>query len=298
MKAWLSKKIPLLGLIGTLKYYILVEGYYRLLALLDWRCGVLQHRRTTPLIVSLTAIPERYNKLHLCIESLLQQSIKPDHIILWLSDKKIDLPKKLTKLTKRGLEIRYCEDIRSYRKIIYTLEEYPTAIIVTADDDVLYPKKWLGGLYEAHKAEPNVIHCHRSHHIKINSDGTLRPYKSWRFSPKKPEPGSLLTFPTGVSGVLYPPNSLYKDTTNKNLFTELAPTADDVWLKSMSILNNTLCQNTGIYKHEFTQIKGTQAKALWRENTKKDMNDIQIKAVWDYFDLYSHTPINQATGPS
>ncbi|MEZ0123226.1 MAG: hypothetical protein AB9Q17_13465 [Candidatus Reddybacter sp.] len=292
MKNYLLKKAPLLGLIGTLKYYITVEGYYRLISLLDFRSGVTIVERTTPIVVSLTAIPERYNKLHLCIESLLQQNIKPDHIILWLSDENIPLPKSLTRLSKRGLEIRYCEDIRSYTKIVYTLGDHPRALVITADDDLFYPKKWLSGLYNAYKVEPNVIHCHRAHQMTFKPKGKLDDYKKWVFCSQEPTPASFLIFPTGAGGVLYPPNALDKRAVNKKLFTALAPTADDVWLKAMSILNKTKCRNTGIYQHEFTQIKGTQKKALWRENTENDMNDKQIKAVWGYFDIYSFFPIN------
>lgn len=42
----------------------------------------------------------------------------------------------------------------------------------------------------------------------------------------------------GVGGVLYPPNSLYCDITNENLFMELAPTNDDIWFWLMAVLNN------------------------------------------------------------
>lgn len=295
MKDYILKKIPALGHIGTLKYYITTEAYYRLISLFSQRSGVTKDERKTPVIVSLTAIPERYNKLHLCIESLLRQDRKPDRVILWLSDDSIPLPKKLTKLCKRGLEIRYCEDIRSYRKIIYTLEDYPKALVVTADDDLFYPKKWLSALHDAYKVEPGVIHCHRSHQMTFDSGGKLDDYKKWGFCSQESCYASPLTFPTGAGGVLYPPGTLNKNVINKKLFLQLAPTADDVWLKAMSILNKTKCRNTGIYKHEFTQIKGTQKRALWRENTEQDMNDKQIKAVWDYFDIHSHFPENQAT---
>ena len=43
----------------------------------------------------------------------------------------------------------------------------------------------------------------------------------------------------GVGGVLYPPNLLYKDVTDKNIFLNLCPANDDIWFWAMAVLNNT-----------------------------------------------------------
>lgn len=56
--------------------------------------------------------------------------------MLWLSDTDKKIPSSLQNLTKRGLEIKYCKDIRSYTKIFYTLKEFPNALVVTSDDDI------------------------------------------------------------------------------------------------------------------------------------------------------------------
>jgi hypothetical protein len=87
--------------------------------------------------------------------------------------------------------------------------------------------------------------------------------------------------------VLYAPGMLNTEVTNEKLFTRLCPTADDVWLKAMSLLNNYSCKKISRHKTSFTQIKGTQTKALWKENTAAGAakNDDQIKVVFDYFNL-------------
>jgi hypothetical protein len=276
-----------IGLLGTIKYYLWIEFYYRYLAFFGTRIGVTDIKRNPPLIISLTSIPERYNKLHLCIEALLRQSIKPDHLILWLSDTDTKIPNSLQNLTKRGLEIRFCKDIRSFKKIIYTLIEFPSALIVTADDDTFYPSTWLEALFLAYQKEPEFIHCHRAHLITKNSEGTIKRYKEWKFCAEGIEYPSLLLFPTGEGGVLYAPGMLNKEVTNEKLFTSLCPTQDDVWLKAMSLLNNNYCKKISRQKTSFTQIKGTQKKALWKENTAAGAvkNDDNIKAVFDYFNL-------------
>jgi len=277
----------LISLLGTIKYYVLIESYYRCLAFFGTRSGVIDAKRNPPLIISLTSIPERYNKVHLCIEALLRQSIKPDHLILWLSDTATKIPSSLQNLTKRGLEIRSCKDIRSFKKIIYTLKEFPNALIVTADDDIFYPSTWLEELFSAYQKEPGLIHCHRAHLITKNSDGTIKKYKEWKYCADGIEGPSHLLFPTGEGGVLYAPGMLNIEVTNEKLFTRLCPTADDVWLKAMSLLNNYSCKKISPQKTSFTQIKGTQTKALWKENTAEGAvkNDNQIKLVFEYFNL-------------
>lgn len=274
--------------LGTLKYYIFVELYYRLLARFNSRIGVSDKKRTPPLIVSLTSFNERFNKLHLCIESLLQQSIKPDRLILWLSYAEKDrIPPTITRLSDRGLEIKFCEDIRSYKKIIFALLEFPEALIATADDDIFYPKTWLADLYLSYQKEPQFIHCHRAHLMTKTQQGSLKPYKEWKFCANGIQGPSLLLFPTGEGGVLYAPNMLNQQVTNVDLFRELCPTADDVWLKAMSLLNAIPCKKIAANSKSFIQIKGTQSKALWKENTEQNKNDIQINSVFEHFSLYS-----------
>ena len=49
-----------------------------------------------------------------------------------------NLPRDLLKLRSFGLTIDWCENLRSYKKLIPAIEKYPDDIIVTADDDVFY----------------------------------------------------------------------------------------------------------------------------------------------------------------
>ena len=95
------------------------------------------------LIVSLTSYGRRVDKGYYTIISLLRQTYKPDAIILWLDKDNWDdskLPKSIQDLKKKGLEVKYCIDLRSYKKLIPALLEYPKSIIVTCDDDIYYKK--------------------------------------------------------------------------------------------------------------------------------------------------------------
>ncbi|MCQ2744253.1 MAG: glycosyltransferase family 2 protein, partial [bacterium] len=103
-------------------------------------------KRENKIIVSLTSYRERFKKLPITIYSLLNQTLKPDKIILWIDNETEDLttiPYEITRFIKNGLEIRFVKDIKSYTKAIYAFKEYTDSIIVTADDDIYYRKNWL-----------------------------------------------------------------------------------------------------------------------------------------------------------
>ncbi|PPC90892.1 MAG: hypothetical protein CTY34_06070 [Methylobacter sp.] len=279
----------LISLLGTIKYYVLIDLRYRWLAHYGTEPGINEVKRDIPLIISLTSIPDRFSKIHLCLESLLRQSIKPDYIYLWLSETETKIPNSLEKLKKRGITISFCKDIKSYTKIIYCLEQNPNALIVTADDDIIYPPNWLEELYLAYQKQPEYVHCHRAHLINKNTDGSIRGYKEWDFNIQDYPEASNLIFPTGVGGVLYAPGMLNNEVFNKELFIQICPTADDVWLKAMSLLNGYQCKKTNA-NINLIEIKGTQTNALWKQNTTDgaNKNDIQIKAVFNHYKLYQN----------
>ena len=268
--------------------YRVVELPHRLSAAWSQWIGVTREKREPELIVSLTTIPERIGKVHLCLDSLLRQSLKPDRLILWLSKSnrtnnfnisRDNLPNKLAKLQKRGLEIRWCTDIGSYRKIIPTIKAYPDAVVVTADDDVFYPKSWLEGLYFAYRKAPHYIHCHRAHLMNFDHRGKLLPYRQWDYEAPGYQGPSLRLFPTGVGGVLYAPGHLHAEVLDENAFLKLCPKADDVWLKAMSLLNKVSCKKVTALSLKIFDIRITGNRTLSSVNFEQDMNDPQIEAV-------------------
>jgi len=244
-------------------------------------------------VVSLTTFDKRINDVHLTIESLFQQSFKADKILLWLSRANFpnqSLPSILTRMESRGLEIHWVdEDLGSYKKIIYTLESDPQALIITVDDDVLYPVDMIDQLYQSYLAYPNAVHCHRAYHMSI-VNGKPAKYSSWTAAEHADE-SSMLVFPTGIAGVLYPPGSLAVEVTNKEVFQSICPNADDVWLKAMSLKAGVGCKKVVDERHwksRFLTIEQSQNYSLKKSNWKKrGGNDEKIEAVFDYYDLYS-----------
>lgn len=263
--------------------------------------GVTTVKRDPELIVSLTTIPERIGMVALCLDSLLRQTLKPDRLILWISESNATdrpvvnqsaLPANLLRLVPRGLEIRWCQDIRSYRKIVPTLHAHPSALIVTADDDIFYPRYWLKALYEAYQKEPQYVHCHRAHLIKYDSAGVAIPYQQWEMSANGYQGPSFDLFPTGCGGALYAPGHLHQDMLNEDVFLTLCPKADDVWLKAMSILANVPCKKVAPVTPPLIEVRIPNNRTLFFENFTLNGNDSQIKAIMARYGVFrkKHIP--------
>ena len=242
-----------------------------------------KYAKTPELIVSLTSYPKRINTVHKTIESLYDQRVKADKIILWLSpeqfpNKEEDLPETLLNLKEKGLIIDWYQDIRSYKKLIPTLKKYPHSIIITADDDIIYSYYWIERLVRSFVEHPDDINCHRSHRITLISPKCVAPYSMWPKCIPQTNP-AFINFCTTGGGVVYPPNCFYKDVLKEDLFLSLCPTADDIWFWAMCVLNS---KKIRVIKDNISSLKlidGTQDTALYQLNVEGNQNDVQLTKV-------------------
>lgn len=196
-------------------------------------------------IVSLTSFPEAIPYAKIAINSILNGSVLPDKLILYLTFaqfEKTGLPDELTKLAEEQpiFEIRnYDDDIRSYRKLIPALIDFPNDIIVTVDDDVVYHRDLLKQLLQMHAEYPNAVLAHRAKLIKPGlAYRKWRKYRWYHFLFNKIHSG-FLNLQTGVAGVLYPPHCLKAEMLDPEQFKKLAPTTDDIWFWAAAVANNT-----------------------------------------------------------
>ena len=235
-------------------------------------------RKNNELIVSLTSYPARIGTINQTIESLLNQTKKADKIILWLAPEQFpnreqDLPKKLLDLCNQGLTIDWYHDIRSYKKLNPTLQKYPDAIIVTADDDNIYQSTWLEKLYNSYKKYPHNIHAHRVTKFYHDQYG-------WHIIAGGKEyysDASYLNKVVGLGGVLYPPNCFYKDILNEDLIFRLAPTNDDQWYWLQAAMNGFAVRVVEMPEIDAHYIPGSQATGL------TNINDHGQKLFWKDF---------------
>jgi len=245
--------------------------------------GAPQHPLPGRLIVSLTSHTPRFPTLPGTLKSLLDQDMKPDHTVLWIGDKDWpNLTPDILALVDQGLEIQRCEDLRSYTKLIHALERWPDAFIVTADDDQYYPGDWLRGLVSAHDPARPAILCRRALGPRRHRDGRMMPYATWeRDVPALADPERDSIFPTGVCGVLYPPGALSPEVTDRNLFTQLAPTEDDLWFYWMGRRAGSVYRRIG---PDFVQViwPGSQESSLISFNAQGE-TDAQIRRLEERF---------------
>lgn len=235
--------------------------------------------------VSLTSYGKRVKTAFLTIESIGHGKTLPHRIILWLDDEKIfeNLPSSLTRLQKRGLEVKLTKNYGPHTKYYpYLLAEKNfTVPLVTADDDMLYGRKWLSELYAAFQIDQELIHCHRARIIKIKGE-QLQPLAKWSFADQK-EP-SALNFLEGVSGVLYPSKFLAHLKQAGEQFLSTCPKHDDVWLNVNALRNGFQIKQVKAVSQHYPNIPGTNSMGLMHQNLGVS-GDAQVVRTYNKADI-------------
>lgn len=237
----------------------------------------------TKVIISLTTFPPRMKNIWMVLESLFRQEEKPDKIILWLASSQFPseelIDKRVLDMRKRGLEIRFCDDLRSHKKYYYTMQEYKNDIVITVDDDIYYPENLIKELLVKHKKHPKSIVCYRAHKITLTEDNLIKDYKEWDHGANNYEGPDQLLMATGCGGVLYPPNCLDSEVFNVKAIKELSPDADDIWLKCMSILKGTTTVKVHPSYTNMFSTPGSSESGLAKTNVIEGHNDIQLRKI-------------------
>jgi len=248
----------------------------------------INENREKKIIVSLTTFPKRINYAYYVIDMMLKQTLKPDKVILVLSKEEfndITSPDDYLNLEKRGLTILYVDgNIRSYKKYLDVMQYYPDDIVITVDDDIIYPNNLIETLYNSYTKYPQSVSAIRTHKIKYDTTGELLPYKKWMFDYCTTNEPSHDLMAIGCGGILYPPGCLHTDAFNIDKIKQLCLDADDIWLKIMELRNGTkvCCAGDG---SRVISITGSQEVALSKENLDNDRNDSIIKKCMEYFGL-------------
>ncbi len=249
--------------------------------------------------ISLTSYGSRLRKVFMTIEMLYLQRADISSITLYISNQDMQreqLPNSLKRLEARGLNIRFVdENIRSYKKIYYSyLEHYEAqnrgALLVTADDDVLYSDNWLAELVDGSKQHPNTVIAHRCHTITLDEECNPKSYRYWngRHDCGSQKISDNLYMPTGIGGVLYPISSLAGLEHQKDAFMEKCSSADDIWLKCLTYHNGFYSLPT-VPKHPVTYPDiltfNTKRRGLALYNVHQGGNDVQMNQAVEYFNL-------------
>lgn len=195
-------------------------------------------RQPSDIVISLTTISSRLDHVGRTLECIAKQTIQPHSVNLYISedpyllDKGIDRrDDALRKIADLGVNIYMTPNIGPYRKQYPVVRQLrsagasPHTIVMTIDDDVLYPSDVVERLANAAEYS-NAVVAHRGRKIALSGD-RLQPYAS--FGPPT-EITDHLNLATGKNGIAYRLQHFPEDPA-EYVGPYLAPTADDIWCK-------------------------------------------------------------------
>jgi hypothetical protein len=264
-----------------------------------------QHQVVGP-PVTLTAISGRLASLPAVLESLRQQTYRPERVHLHLSHEPhlldqgvADNEPLLEEITADGwVQLHWVANSGPYRKIVPFLQTggYGQGkehdLFITVDDDTLYPPRFIEYLVR-HHARHGCVVAHRGRRIRLAEAATagspFLPYANWHDGVREPR---LANLPTGQSGVLYR-RSWFPEDLELEAALALAPSHDDLWLRWLTarqgveavILQPNAAANTNELAFPAASpepIAGEQT--LWHQyNGPAGGNDEAVQAVQAYW---------------
>lgn len=234
--------------------------------------------------VCLTSYGTRILDIGPTLNSLLCQTYNFRDINVFLSKKDlIEYQFFIQKWKLRGIMFHEVENYGPHTKLLGAFDAGLQFPLITVDDDMIYPVYFNERLTHAHEENPAVIHFFRGHRIQIGKNGKWLPYSQWL---GKAEGCSLLNFPTGVGGILYPKNPLPNEFIDMDKILRLCRFADDVWFKIGSYALGIECNLVSCdYDRDFVFSGHNQQVALSDQNNDNGLNDVQIVATRKFFNI-------------
>lgn len=244
-------------------------------------------------VFSLTSYSYRVkDTLPYALYSIITQSIKPRKIVVYLDSdnwNEENIPNILKKLRKVGVCFRFCEDIKSYKKLIPALIDFPDNPIITLDDDFYYYKDYHCDMKKAYeKSNKKTVLGHWGC-IPEKKEGKYIPYNEWK-DIKYMKEGDEVSF-FGCC-CCYPPHIFDEEILKKEIFMKLCPTADDIWFwvmeKRLGIKTKLIepCGyglNTPVNRIEEYDL--SQKGTLMYQNVTNGKNNKQLIDLIEYYNL-------------
>jgi hypothetical protein len=189
-------------------------------------------------------------------------------------------PLVIDKFSAHGVRFEACDDLGPHKKWLPMIESGTRDPFVICDDDILYPRDWLGRLIHEDRRDAYVgVRCHE---IRYDSAGIPLSYEKWsRDVAWEPEPSKDL-FITGCGGAIIHPERIRDEFRDRGAIFEKCPRADDIWLKAAHAAAGIPCYKTR-YSFPCLEIPGTGESSLMQTNVDAGGNDRQLEAVRQYF---------------
>src|SRR6476661_8543598 len=241
---------------------------------------------TAPVVVSMTTHGVRLKTAALALESIARGSTRPQRLLLWLQtpEQVRTAPAALRRLERRGVELLLSPDYGPHTQYYphgASVERH-TVPLVTADDDIMYPRNWLAVLSDANRRHPDTISGHWISIMGPSVDG-VADYATWARA--RDTAARTANFAVGVSGVIYPPAMLQELRTRGTDFVAACPGADDIWLKWVALRAGIPVRQVRPVPRHFPIIPGTQGQSLMQTNVGESRNDRWIRGLYTAEDV-------------
>lgn len=227
-------------------------------------------------IASMTTYPDRFESALIAIKSISNQTKKPHALVVNISEEdwnsaQIDFIKQVKSTFDGLIMVEPCINLKPANKIIPTAQKYGDHVIITFDDDIIYPMDRSERLLQKHEEYKDYPIAFRTRKIMFNKD-KLSSYASWSLSHNTEGPNKL-NFPTAVSGSLYPANFFPESFFDTEKYITLSHDSDDIWTYFHVLLKGSAFVKGG---DEVVPpgVPGSQKSALWKSNVSKGGNDI------------------------
>ncbi len=233
--------------------------------------------RDRKITVSLTSYPARFGTLDIVLKRLMDQTMKPDRLILYLDDHipPSQVPEAVRDLARFGLEIQFVPyDLKPHKKYFFAMQAFPEDVVITVDDDTVYPRELVETLVASWRRFPDCVSALRAHKITFDRDGSIRPYAQWVWECGERDRPSMRYVATGGCGVLYPPRAIPPAAFDVAAIRETSLNNDDLWLKFMEVETGTrvvICGKRVL--RDCIELRETQATSLKEDNVSRGAND-------------------------
>lgn len=269
-----------------LKKYISLISYIRYYI---FRPKLKNSNKKTGITVSFTTYPNRVKWLPIIVGSIVRQTMQPDRIVLYLSSEEFhDIDDKVFRQIRyQGVQIELREgNLRSHKKYIYAMKDFPDDVVITVDDDIIYDKNLIKDLYNSYLKHPKAVSAKRVHQMIFNKSGDVVPYDRWLIATKNLiDIESYNLVATGCGGILYPPHSLDERVFDSSVIKKTCLKADDLWLKIMELLKGTTVVLVKSNHYKLNHIWNTEREGLALDNVGTGENDKQLRYICHYFSL-------------
>ncbi len=131
-------------------------------------------------VISLTAIPPRFDHLGPMLEAMLVQEVRPEAVVLYIPKRYRRFPDYTGALPvlPKGVEIRVVdEDLGPATKVLFAADELrgQDVDILFCDDDRIYLPDWSTRFMEAHAAHPGCAIVSAGFDLSVIGIETARP---------------------------------------------------------------------------------------------------------------------------